>query len=184
MRKEPSELEYAPATSAESALLRTVIEARATGALSAVSTIEPRTSPFPLGGGPEDLAWGGFCAWTEPAAARRRPKRADRVRFIGTSSLRKKWRREYRAERPKITLQSGPTVLTPVGFKSIVTGELETGVRPGLAGSSMTATGRVALRARPLPPAALFHTFAERVGSSEPYGIDEAHDLSGGCGRF
>jgi hypothetical protein len=65
---------------------------------------------------------------------------------------------------PVTALCSGTTSLTLLGFKTIM-GSFEN-----------ICVG--------VPPGRVFHTFAARVGSAEPYGIDEAHYLSGACERF
>lgn len=65
---------------------------------------------------------------------------------------------------PKSALCSGTTSLTLLGFKTI-----------------MAWLGNICVD---VPPGQVFHTFAARVGSAEPYGIDEAHYLPGGCERF
>ena len=65
---------------------------------------------------------------------------------------------------PRSALYSGTTGLTPGGFKTIT----------GYGGNMRLA----------MPRSSVFHTFARRVGSAEPHGIDEAHNLPGGCERF
>jgi len=94
----------------------------------------------------------------------------------------------------EIALHSGLTVLTLAGFKTIVPLGGNIRVRLSRAHQSETKTMASSTDKDRLPGSVyemhLFRlqhhavAFAARVGSTEPYGIDEAHDLFGGCGRF
>src|SRR2546430_17656005 len=78
----PSEVVSAPATTLESDFFRMVIEARASGVLSAVSTTVPRTSPACAG-------TTGSCAAADPALATSTSTAAKTVAHLIAGSHRR-----------------------------------------------------------------------------------------------
>src|SRR5881394_813994 len=82
----PSEVVSAPATTLESDFFRMVIEARASGVLSAVSTTVPRTSPACAG-------TTGSCPAADPALATSTSTAAKTVAHLIAVSHRR-WLRE------------------------------------------------------------------------------------------